>query len=91
MLSAWTAGLLDPITGQPPEGLTPDKSRIRQSHDFRADVFHVPAVLVPGLRPVSVKEHSSSAACRSHPPLTELALLSAEGQGGLPARQYQGG
>jgi hypothetical protein len=26
-----------------------------QSHDLRANVIHVPAVLVPGLRPVSVK------------------------------------
>jgi hypothetical protein len=26
-----------------------------QSHDLRANVIHVPVVLVPGLRPVSVK------------------------------------
>jgi hypothetical protein len=41
--------------GQPIQGLTPDGSRIRPSHDLRADAIQVPALLVPGLRPVSVK------------------------------------
>jgi len=42
-----------------------------------------------GAPPRLGQEHPSSAARRSDPPLTELALLSAEGQGsGLPARQF---
>ena len=57
LLPSWPLNgrFLGPITGQPPQGLTPDKSRIWQSHDLSADVIHVPTFLVPGLRPVSVK------------------------------------
>ena len=58
VVSAWTAGPSDPITGQPirPTGGWPrTEGGSGQSHDLRADVIHVLAVLVPGLRPVSVK------------------------------------
>ena len=40
--------------GQPIQGLTPEAGS-GQSHDLRADAIQVPAPLVPGLRPVSVK------------------------------------
>ena len=51
--------------------------------------FMFPRCLMPGLRPVSVKGHPSSAPRRSDPPLTELAPLSPRGRGaGLPAPQF---
>jgi hypothetical protein len=59
----------------------------KPSHSsLRADAIQVPALLVPGLRPVSVKCIQAARRARSDALLTELAPLSPRGRGaGLPA------
>jgi hypothetical protein len=54
VLSAWTTGPSDPIMGQPIPGLTPDRIRIRPKSRLHGGA-HVAALMVPGLRPVSIK------------------------------------
>jgi predicted ferric reductase len=67
---------LGPHHGAAHQGLPRTEAGSGQSHDLRADVIHVPAVLVPGLRPVSVKGIQAALRARSDPPLTELAPFS---------------
>jgi hypothetical protein len=81
VLSAWTAGPSDPIMGQPIQGADPgQKAGAGQSHDLRAGAIQVPALLVPGLRPVSVKGiQAARRAARTSLDRARPAL--AEGQG----------
>jgi hypothetical protein len=86
VLSAWTAGPSDPIMGQPIQGLTPDRSRIRPKSRPARRCHPCSRGLSAGAPPRLGKGHPSSAAHRSDPPLTELAPLSPRGRGaGLPA------
>ena len=55
MLSAWTAGPLDPHHGATHQRADPGQKQDPAKVTTCADVIHVPAVLLPGLRPVSVK------------------------------------
>jgi hypothetical protein len=80
VLPARTTGLSDPIMGRP-IGADPGQKQDPLKVTLALTLF---AVLMPGLRPVSVKGIQAPLR-RSEPPLTELAPLSPRGRGaGLP-------
>jgi hypothetical protein len=67
--------------GRPFHGLTPDRSRIRPKSSYAQTGIDIPALLVPGLRPVSVKTIRAALRAARTLPLTELRPALAEGQG----------
>ena len=67
--------------GQPIQGLTPDRSRIRPKSRPARRRHPCSRALGAGAPPRLGKGHPSSAARRSDPPLTELAPLSPRGRG----------
>jgi hypothetical protein len=81
VMSAWRAGPSDPIMGQPIQGLTPDRSRIRPKSRPACRRHPSTRAVGAGAPPRLGKGHPSSAPRRSDPPLTELAPLSPRGRG----------
>jgi hypothetical protein len=75
-------GPSDPSMGQPMLGLTPDRSRIRPKAKsrIRAAAVQFPALLVPGLSPVSIKGIQAALRGPLGPSVDRVRPALAEGQ-----------